>query len=145
MSAPSRRQIRRWGVFNAVGILGFVLQLAVLFALKRGFSMNYLAATALAVEVAVLHNFVWHEHVTWADVIAPFRHGFWSRLLRFHVANGLISIVGNLGFTWALVAALRWPYLMANVASVLICSLLNFFASDRFVFRGELRQNCRAQ
>ena len=96
--------------------------------------MNYLAATALAVEAAVLHNFVWHEHVTWSDVIAPFRHGVWSRLLCFHVANGLISILGNLGFTWTLVERMGWPYLVANVSSVLICSLLNFFATDLFVF-----------
>ena len=134
MSVAKQRQIRRWGVFNAVGILGFVLQLAVLFALRRGLSMNYLAATGLAVEAAVLHNFVWHEHVTWADVIASLRHGVWWRLLRFHAANGIVSIVGNLGFTWALVERLRLPYLIANAVSVLICSLLNFVLSDRFVF-----------
>ena len=144
MSVAKQRQIRRWGVFNAVGILGFVLQLALLFALKRGLSMNYLAATGLAVEAAVLHNFVWHEHVTWADVIASLRHGVWWRLLRFHAANGIISIVGNLGFTWALVERLRLPYLIANAVSVLICSLLNFVLSDRFVFRGEMREGCRA-
>ena len=134
MSVAKQGQIRRWGVFNAVGILGFVLQLAVLFALRRGLSMNYLAATGLAVEAAVLHNFVWHEHVTWADVIASLRHGVWWRLLRFHAANGIVSIVGNLGFTWALVERLRLPYLIANAVSVLICSLLNFVLSDRFVF-----------
>jgi len=145
MTAAKQRQMRRWSVFNAVGILGFVLQLAVLFALKRGLSMNYLAATALAVEVAVLHNFVWHEHVTWADVIAPFQHGVLSRLLRFHLANGLISILGNVGFMWALVEGLRCPYLIANIATVLICSLLNFFASDRLVFRGAIREDCQAQ
>jgi putative flippase GtrA len=143
MSAASGRRLRRWGVFNAVGVLGFGLQLGVLFALKHELSMNYLVATALAVESAVLHNFVWHEHVTWADVIAPFRHGVWMRLLRFHVANGVISIIGNLAFTWALVEVLQWSYLAANIASVLICSLLNFFASDRLVFRsGELNKNC---
>ena len=145
MTAAKQHQMRRWSVFNAVGILGFVLQLAVLFALKRGLSMNYLAATALAVEAAVLHNFVWHEHVTWADVIAPFQHGVLSRLLRFHLANGLISILGNVGLTWVLVEGLRCPYLIGNVASVLICSLLNFFASDRLVFRGAIREDCRAQ
>ena len=144
MTAAKREQIRRWGVFNAVGILGFALQIAVLFVLKREFRINYLAATALAVEVAVLHNFVWHEHVTWADVIAPFRHGVWWRLLRFHVANGLISIVGNLGITWVLVESVRCPYLIANAASVAVCSLANFFASDRFVFRDPWDQ-CRAR
>ena len=145
MSTAKRRQLRCWGVFNAVGILGFVLQVAVLFALKRGLSMGYLAATAIAVEAAVLHNFVWHEHVTWADVVAPSRHGIWRRLWRFHLANGLISILGNLAFTWVLVEALRWPYLAATVASVLICSLVNFFATDRIVFRSEVTANCRAR
>ena len=145
MSAAKQHQMCRWGVFNAVGVLGFVLQLGVLFALKRGLSMNYLAATALAVEAAVLHNFVWHEHITWSDVISPFRHGVWSRFLRFHLANGIISIIGNVGCTWALVEGLRCPYLIANVISVVICSLLNFFASDRFVFRVDLPPNCRPQ
>lgn len=142
MSSPQRCQLRRWGIFNAVGVLGFVLQVAVLFALKRGLSVNYLAATAIAVEVAVLHNFVWHEHFTWADVVARFRHGVLRRLLRFHLANGLISVLGNLGFSWVLVESLRWPYLVANIASVVVCSLVNFLAGDRLVFRDELRQSC---
>jgi len=142
MTAAKLRPMLRWGVFNGVGILGFVLQLAVLSALKRGFSIHYLVATAVAVEAAVLHNFVWHEHVTWADVIVPFRQGVLRRLLRFHAANGLISMLGNLAFTWALVDMMRFPYLLANVLSVGVCSLLNFFASDRFVFRN---QCCRAQ
>lgn len=145
MSVAKQRRMRRLGVFNAVGVLGFVLQLGVLFALKRGLSMNYLAATGLAVEATILHNFIWHEHVTWADVIAPFRHGVWSRLFRFHIANGLISIIGNLGLTWALVERARCPYLIANAASVAVCSLANFFASDRFVFRGPWASQCRAR
>ena len=145
MSVAKQRRMRRWGVFNAVGVLGFVLQLGVLFALKRGLSMNYLAATGLAVEAAILHNFVWHEHVTWADVIAPFRNGMWSRLFRFHVTNGLISIVGNVGFTWTLVEGMRCPYLIANAASVAVCSLANFFASDRFVFRDPCADQCRVR
>ena len=142
MSAGTRSQWVRWGVFNAVGVLGFVVQIAALFALKRGLSIHYLAATALAVEASVLHNFIWHERVTWRDVVAPFRHGVWIRLLRFHMTNGCISMLGKLGLSWAFVEHLRCPYLVANIASVGICSILNFFASDRIVFRGEMRKEC---
>ena len=145
MSVAKQRRMRRLGVFNAVGLLGFAVQLAVLFALKRGLSLNYLTATSIAVEAAVLHNFVWHEHLTWADVIAPFRHGVWSRLFRFHAANGLISLLGNLVLTWALVQGARCPYLLANAASVSVCSLANFFVSDRFVFRDPWASQCRAR
>ena len=136
MSSTGRGEWRRWGVFNLIGILGFAVQLGSLFVLKHYFNFHYLTATALAVELAVLHNFVWHEHVTWSDVVRPLQHGVLGRLLRFHVANGVISIAGNFAITWALVTWLRVPYLIANAVSVLVCALLNFAAADRFVFPG---------
>src|SRR5215469_997501 len=139
MSRQNHAEWRRWGVFNLVGILGFVLQMGVLLLLKRCFGVGYLIATFLAVEITVLHNFVWHEHLTWVDVVAPFRRGVCVRLMRFQVANGIISIAGNVAITWVLVESLRAPYLLANAASVLICAVLNFIAADRFVFRSECR------
>ena len=133
-----RSQWARWGIFNLVGLLGFGIQLLALFFFKRLVGLDYRLATACAVEVALLHNFIWHERVTWADVISP-RAGVESRLLRFHAANGLISMVGNVAFTWTLVTWARMPYLLANVVSVVICSLLNFMVGDRLVFRSQAR------
>lgn len=132
---------RRWGVFNLVGVLGFVLQVSVLFVLKKLVGFSYLQATAIAVECAVLHNFVWHESVTWKDTIAPFRRGVKGRLLRFHLANGMISILGNLAITWTLVEKVRCPYLPANAISVAICSATNFLAGDRLVFTETKRKS----
>jgi hypothetical protein len=40
---------------------GVGVQLAVLAAMKSVQHLNYLLATALAVEAAVIHNFLWHE------------------------------------------------------------------------------------
>jgi putative flippase GtrA len=57
----------RWCKFNLVGGIGIVVQFGVLFLLKSVLHFNYLAATAIAVEAAVVHNFVWHEQFTWAD------------------------------------------------------------------------------
>ena len=145
MTDAKHPQLRRWGIFNLVGLVGFGLQLGLLIVLKQLLGMGYLVATAVAVEVTLLHNFIWHEHVTWADAISPFRHGVAGRLVRFHLANGLISIAGNLAFTGLFVRSLRWPYLLANAASVLICSLLNFAVGDLFVF-GKVQEpivNCR--
>ena len=50
----------RWLKFNAVGVLGAGVQLCVLAALHR-WGVHYLLATALAVESAVLHNYLWHR------------------------------------------------------------------------------------
>lgn len=138
-----RSQWTRWGVFNVVGLLGFGVQLLALFLLKRVVGLDYRVATGCAVEIALLHNFVWHEHVTWADVISHSCGEAWGRLVRFHAGNGLISLVGNVAITWTLVRWAKIPYLIANSVSVVICSLLNFLVGDRFVFRLRARDRCR--
>ena len=53
--------------FNAVGALGAAIQLGALSVLRGWLHCGYPIATALAVEAAVLHNFVWHERWTWQD------------------------------------------------------------------------------
>ena len=115
--------------FNVVGIVGFGVQLGSL----AGFSaigVPVLPATCFAVEAAILHNFIWHERWTWPGIAAGSRAG---RLARFHVSNGLISIAGNAVITMALVHA-GAPLLLANVAAVLTCALLNFAAANLWVF-----------
>ena len=119
--------------FNGVGVLGFALQLGVLALLLRG-GVHYLAATVLAVELAVLHNFAWHERWTWRDRPADASTRA-ARLWRFHASNGLISLAGNLVLMRLLVGLVGMPPVPANLLSVLLCALVNFTASDRFVFR----------
>jgi putative flippase GtrA len=120
--------------FYAVGTLGIVVQLAALTLLKSGLQMGYLAATVLAVEAAVLHNFFWHEHWTWADRTRRVSRGRARRLVRFHLTNGAVSILGNLILMQLLVGRARIPYVLASLLSVTVCSLLNFLAADRLVF-----------
>ncbi len=57
----------RWCKFNFVGGIGIGVQFAALLLVKGVLHFNYLAATAIAVEAAVVHNFVWHEQFTWVD------------------------------------------------------------------------------
>ena len=128
-------QLRRWFNFYSVGALGFAVQIATLASLKGLLGLDYLVATGLAVEVSVLHNFLWHERWTWADRTGAGHGGVFDRLVRFHAATAIISIVGNMVGTWLLVTAFDLHYLVANLLAVLSCSILNFFVSDLMVFR----------
>ncbi len=119
--------------FVLVGGLGVGVQLGVLAALNA-IKINYLLATALAVEAAVLHNFLWHQRFTWADRAGIKMRGSLTTLFRFHLSNGLISVVGNLLLMRLLVPEFRLPVLHANIATIAICFLANFLASDRWVF-----------
>ena len=125
---------RRWIKFNCIGGMGVAVQFIVLSVLAGSVGLHYLVATALAVETAVLHNFVWHERWTWVDRRGTHRSKIAERLVRFHLANGVFSILSNLVFTAAFVEFLGLHYLVANLVSIAMCSVLNFLVSDRFVF-----------
>jgi putative flippase GtrA len=131
--AQQREITARWLKFNCVGAIGIAVQLVTLGTLTAGLHFSYLPAAALAVEAAVLHNFFWHERFTWAD-----RSGESTRLIRllkFNLTTGLVSIIGNTMMMNMLIGVGHCNYLLANCVAIATCSVLNFAASDRFVFR----------
>lgn len=128
-----RSFLHRWLKFNTVGAIGIAVQLAALALLRGLLGMSYLVATALAVETAVLHNFVWHELWTWRDRRSP-DGTVLRRLVRFNLTTGLVSIVTNLVLMRLLVGSFHMQYLIANLLSIAAGSLANFFLSDWFVF-----------
>ncbi len=134
-SWQSTSQWQRWLAFNLVGLLGIAVQLGILAALTLGLGWNYLVSTFLAVEITILHNFFWHERWTWVDKTNSSVAGRLRRLLRFHAANGAVSLLGNLVLMWLFVGILQVQPVIANIASITICSVVNFLASDRWVFR----------
>jgi putative flippase GtrA len=144
MSAAARVGIKtqstftRWLKFNFVGGIGVVVQFAALFFLKSEFHFHYLWATALAVEAALVHNFVWHEQFTWVDRMAGDGEGSGrfsvTRLLRFNLANGAISILGNVLLMRLMVGEEHMNYLAADGIAIALCSVANFAVSDAWVF-----------
>ena len=124
----------RWCAFNGVGAIGVALQLAVLAVLTRGAGLEPLPATAIAVEAAILHNFLWHQHWTWRDRPSRSIRVTVTRLLRFHAMNGAISMIGNVALV-AILTPLGIGALPANAVAIAVCSLANFVASDAIVFK----------
>jgi putative flippase GtrA len=123
----------RWLKFNAVGAGGMVVQLAVLAALKSGLQVDYLVATALAVEAAVVHNYFWHQRFTWVDRVAG---KLLARLFKFNLTTGMVSVLGNVGVMGILVGRAHVNYFVANLVTIAVCSIANFLVSDWFVFEG---------
>jgi len=137
MNAP-RMQLIRWLKFNAVGAGGICVQLAMLTLLASVFRLNYLLATALAVQAAVLHNFFWHERFTWAERQTRSRI---LRLVKFNLSTGALSVLGNVLAMKLLVGVAGAPYLIANLCSIALCSLVNFVVADRMIFVGDSAEN----
>lgn len=129
----------RWLKFNFVGGIGIGVQFAALFLLKSVLHFNYLFATALAVEAAVVHNFVWHEQFTWADRVQMSWRQSLPRFVRFNLTNGAVSILGNLALMRVMVGMGHMNYLLANAIAIALCSIANFLVSNEWVFGEEAR------
>lgn len=124
----------RWFKFNFVGGIGIGVQFAVLFFLRSILNLNYLLATAIAVEAAVIHNFVWHEQFTWSDRVESSWRRSLPRLFRFNLTTGAVSILGNLALMKILVGEGHMNYLLANAIAIALCSIANFLVSEEWVF-----------
>jgi putative flippase GtrA len=140
--------LTRWMKFNLVGGIGIAVQFVALLFLKSILHFDYLVATAIAVEAAVVHNFVWHEQFTWADRTKqdkwkpnnmmqdqpkPWRRSL-IRFLRFNLTTGGVSIVGNLALMKVMVGLGHMNYLAANAIAIALCSVANFLVSEQWVF-----------
>jgi putative flippase GtrA len=122
----------RWGKFNLVGMVGMAVQLGALALINRLAPGHYMLATAAAIEITLLHNFVWHLHYTWRD--RRCRSALRSQLIRFHLSNGLVSLVGNLAMMPLLVEGMRIPVVAANAIAILCCSVVNFCLGHNWAF-----------
>jgi putative flippase GtrA len=122
--------------FLVAGLGGFAVQIATLAALTQLLGVHYVIATAIAVEVAILANFVSHELWTWRTRLREYGGaGTLGRLLRFNALTALTSIAGSVLVTTFLVETVSMVPIVANSISVIVLGALNFVGSDRFVFR----------
>jgi len=131
----TRGPLQRWLAFSSVGTMGFGVQFVALLVLAGWFEINYLLATALAVEIAIVHNFFWHQRWTWADRGSLSPRQMAERLLRFNAGTSVTSIGGNLTLMWVFVSMFDIHYAVANVMAVLSLSIVNYLFCDRLVFR----------
>jgi len=129
----------RWLRFNLSGIAGVFVQMTVLSFTRNWLGLNYLLATAIAVECALLHNFMWHEFYTWQELKLGRRWAdTFGRFVRFNMTVGAFSLIGNVILMRLLVGGLNLPLLVANLFAIAALSVGNFLISEYHVFREQV-------
>ena len=126
--------LKRFFRFNLVGLLGIVTQFTTLTVLNHAFPRHYLLTSTFAVEFTLLHNFVWHLHYTWPAESQQRAREALAQLLRFHLSNGLVSLLGNLLLMRLFVHTTHLPVLLANALTIACCGLANFLLAHHWVF-----------
>jgi putative flippase GtrA len=120
--------------FNLVGLFGIATQLTTLAVLNHVHPNHYLLTSTFAVELTLLHNFTWHVHYTWPAESQRRAREALAQLLRFHLSNGLISLLGNLILMRLFVHSTHMPVLLANALTIACCGLANFLLAHHWVF-----------
>jgi dolichol-phosphate mannosyltransferase len=135
----------RYAKFGLVGASGTVVNVVVLTLaqefLFRGIEAQrerlYLSL-ALAIAVATVNNFCWNRLWTWADRRTDAASGAWT-------TGGVLGLFGRYAMASWLGSALQYGltlwlahfmhYLLANVLAIVVASVSNFLANDRWTFR----------
>jgi putative flippase GtrA len=117
--------------FNAVGVIGWGVQAAVLWWFLRA-GMPAVPAVFLAVLAAAAHNFVWHERFTWPERPRGERR---RRAALFMLTNGIAPAAANTCITAAIVPIAGGQVVLVSLLAVLVIAAVNYTVSDRLVFR----------
>ena len=136
----------RYVKFGVVGASGTVVNMAVLFlchnyvfdALEADLGKPYVSL-AVAIAVATLNNFSWNRLWTWADRRDPGAdiraQPYVPQLLKYALASWF-GIALQYGLTLWLTHFMH--YLLANVLAIVVASVSNFVANDRWTFKKPL-------
>jgi len=140
----------RYLKFGLVGASGTVVNIAVLylgheylFQAIEGPQGKPWASLALAIAVATANNFTWNRLWTWADRVQA-QHAaatasddirapsLGAQLLKYALASWFGIALQYVLTLWL---AHLMHYMLANVIAIVIASVSNFLANDRWTFR----------
>ncbi|MDP3700205.1 MAG: GtrA family protein [Hylemonella sp.] len=139
----------RYVRFGLVGASGTVVNLAVLYTAHE-FLFSTIEPTgskpyfslALAIAVATVNNFTWNRLWTWSDRLHATaveegqrlrKRSLLAQLGQYATASWLGILLQYALTLWLTHMGLH--YLLANVIAIVIASVSNFIANDRWTFR----------
>jgi putative flippase GtrA len=118
------------GKFLLVGLSGYVVNLAVFtFALKV-LHVHHIAAATLAFMVAVMNNFWWNRH--WTFAAGGGHAGF--QAARFFTVS-VIAFLIQLAILEILITAAGLPKVLAQAISLILATPVNFVGNKLWSFR----------
>lgn len=125
---------RRFYVYCLVGALGVVVNLVAMSVLMYGLHVHPATlASVLASLIAMFHNFLWNDKVTWRSHAHAVR---WKRMMQMPIFV-LISL-GGIGITALFVRLfvwLHWHELLGQCLGILVSTAWTFTANNRFTWQ----------
>jgi len=130
---PADRELRRFARFCLVGASGVLVNMGLLWVLTELAGLYYLLSSVIAVETAIVNNFVWNDVWTFHDRRQPGWLERLKRLVKFNaVSAGGLCI--NVAVLWLFTDQFGFHYMVANLVGVAAATMWNFFANMKWTW-----------
>jgi putative flippase GtrA len=124
----------RFVKFGIVGGSGVVVNVGLLHAFTAYARMDYRIASIIAIECAVINNFLWNYFWTWKDRQAGSRRSLVYMLFKFHLSSGLTALIVNWGLLVLLTETFHFFYHVSNLIGIGCGAVVNFVLGHYWVF-----------
>jgi dolichol-phosphate mannosyltransferase len=125
---------KRFLTFTAVGVSGIFVNQAVLFYVHDSLKVPLAIASLIAIQIAIINNFIWNRQFTWTDRPMKGFQAIKQGLIKFTLVSW---VAGTLNWIILMILSKSFGihYMIANLAAILVASILNYFLNDLWTFR----------
>lgn len=127
-------EVSRFLKFCIVGASGVVVNMFFFWFFYKKLGIYSLIASLLAIQLAIINNFLWNDKWTWKEKRKPGIGEFFKRLTKFAFASNLVSASGNLLGVFVFLNLLKWHYLFSNFLAISLGVVLNFLVNHYWTY-----------
>jgi putative flippase GtrA len=122
--------------FMIVAWMGMLVNTGCLYLFKGVLGIRLIPASLMAIEIAIIHNFIWLRLWAWSDRGATNgRPPFLKQLLIYNAATGAVDLAANVSILWILAALFGIHYLIANLAGMILGPFIKFWLNEKLIFK----------
>ncbi len=123
---------RRFYLYCLVGGLGVLVNLIVMSAVMYGLHLHPVLASIIASVVAMVHNFLWNDRVTWKERTESVR---WRRMLQMPLFMAVSGVgIGVTALFVEIFLRLHWPELVGQLVGIVVSTIWTFTANNRWTW-----------
>ncbi|MBO8130783.1 MAG: GtrA family protein [Candidatus Marinimicrobia bacterium] len=131
--------------FQFVAWLGTFVNLGSLWLFHGQLDLPISISGALAIELAILHNFTWHYFITWNDRVHFTLSDFLKRLYKYNILTASVDFAINLSTLYSLNKFLGVHYMLAGIIGMSAGPIFKFLINEFIIFRKSIAHHHKAK
>ena len=121
-------------VVKGTDATGVLVNAGLLYLLTEKAGLLYLKSSLVAIECAIINNFLWNYFWTWGDRASTSKRHFFRALAKFNISSGIVAFVVNWGLLILFTEVFGIPYQLSNLMGIAVGTVVNFTTSHFWSF-----------